>query len=194
MERCGSKTLSKLCRMRASKRLGEKEARVVFRQIAEGVKWIHNHGCCHRDLKLTNILINSQGQVKIIDFGFSSPCAENETQRMYCGTPSYMAPEMVLKQAYNGKLVDIWALAVVLYKLLTGEYAFGGRDVISLVNSVAEDDPNLNDKILQLKIEYPYYISPACVDLMQKMLVLEEGCRLTINQVRTVQKLLIDLR
>lgn len=127
MERCGSKTLSKLCRMRANKRLSEKESRTVFRQVAEGVKWIHNHGYCHRDLKMTNILINSQNLVKIIDFGFSSPCSDNEAQKMYCGTPSYMAPEMVLKQSYNGKSVDIWALAVVLYKLLTGEYAFGGK-------------------------------------------------------------------
>lgn len=79
MERCGSKTLSKLCRLRASKRLSEKECRTVFKQVAEGVRWIHNHGYCHRDLKMTNILINSQNLVKIIDFGFSSPCGDNES-------------------------------------------------------------------------------------------------------------------
>lgn len=65
---------------------------------------------------------------------------------MYCGTPSYMAPEMVLKQSYNGKCVDIWALAVVLYKLLTGEYAFGGNSTFS--KFLAEDNPLLNDNIL----------------------------------------------
>lgn len=74
---------------------------------------------------MTNILINREGFVKIIDFGFACPSLDK--LRMYCGTPSYMAPEMVLKKPYYGQPMDIWALAVVLYKLLTGEYAFGGK-------------------------------------------------------------------
>jgi serine/threonine protein kinase len=74
---------------------------------------------------MTNILINRDGLVKIIDFGFSCPAFEK--LRMYCGTPSYMAPEMVMKRSYRGMPMDIWALAVVLFKLLTGEYAFGGK-------------------------------------------------------------------
>lgn len=90
-----------------------------------GVQHIHNNGFCHRDIKMTNILINRDGLVKIIDFGFS--CPAKEKLRMYCGTPSYMAPEMVMKRSYYGMPMDIWALAVVLFKLLTGEYAFGGN-------------------------------------------------------------------
>ena len=125
MERCGSKTLSKFCRSRPNKRLTNDEAKYIFRQVVLGVKHMHNLGFCHRDLKMTNILINRDGLVKIIDFGFA--CPADQKLRMYCGTPSYMAPEMVMKRSYMGMPMDIWALAVVLYKLLTGEYAFGRK-------------------------------------------------------------------
>ena len=77
---------------------------------------------------MTNILIDEDEKVKIIDFGF----AARTTQRLdlYCGTPSYMSPEIVQKFKYLGKPVDIWALGVVLFKLLTGLYAFGCKFVV----------------------------------------------------------------
>lgn len=130
MERGGSKTLSALCRMRPKKKLSDNEARYVFKQVVLGVKHIHDNDFCHRDLKMTNILINSNGLVKIIDFGFA--CKSKNHHSMYCGTPSYMAPEMVMKRQYLGQPLDVWALGVVLYKLLTGEYAFGGECFILL--------------------------------------------------------------
>lgn len=74
---------------------------------------------------MTNILINSKGEVKIIDFGFAIEA--DQKLRMYCGTPSYMPPEMVNKRAYYGMPLDVWSLAVVLYKLLTGSYPFGRK-------------------------------------------------------------------
>lgn len=92
-------------------------------QVLSGVKYLHSKGVSHRDLKLTNILINSQGKVKIIDFGFASNRSEKLSS--YCGTPSYMAPEIVERRSYWGKQVDMWALGVILYKLVTALYAFG---------------------------------------------------------------------
>jgi MAP/microtubule affinity-regulating kinase len=108
------------------------EAQYVFKQILDGVKYMHDKGLCHRDLKMTNILINSRGEVKIIDFGFSVEAYHK--LRMYCGTPSYMPPEMVNKKSYYGKPLDIWSLGVVLYKLLTGEYPFGGKKIFLFGN------------------------------------------------------------
>lgn len=125
LELCGSKTLSRFCRKKVNKRLSDLEAQYIFRQVLRGVKYLHDQNICHRDLKMTNILINSKGHVTIIDFGFA--IESHQKLRMYCGTPSYMPPEMVNKKAYLGKPLDIWSLAVVLYKLLTGDYPFGGN-------------------------------------------------------------------
>lgn len=125
MQLCGVLTLNVFCRQFSDKRLNEEQAYALFSQILKGVKYIHDHNIAHRDLKLTNILIDEDYAVKIIDFGFA--CEANELHRMYCGTPSYMAPEIVEKKYYLPKPTDIWSLGVVLFKLLSGEYAFGGK-------------------------------------------------------------------
>lgn len=116
-------TLSQFCRQKAQKKLSDEEAFRIFYPILKAVSYLHNKEISHRDLKMTNILVSSNGTVKLIDFGF----ADNKKRWLeaYCGTPSYMAPEIVLKKKYLGKHVDVWALGVVLYKLLTGNYAFG---------------------------------------------------------------------
>jgi MAP/microtubule affinity-regulating kinase len=122
-ELCGHNNLSRYLKKSALGRLSDSEACYIFKKVCVGVQYLHNQHLCHRDLKLTNILIDRKYRVKIVDFGFAV-----ETQKihsMYCGTPSYMAPEIVNKLHYRGKPVDIWALGVVLYKLLTGEYPFG---------------------------------------------------------------------
>jgi tRNA A-37 threonylcarbamoyl transferase component Bud32 len=125
MQLCGSLTLNHFCRQFQGKKLNEEQAYAIFVQIVKGVRYMHEHNVAHRDLKLTNILIDDEYTVKIIDFGFA--CAADEKHKMYCGTPSYMSPEVVEKRLYNPKPVDIWAMGVILFKLLTGEYAFGGK-------------------------------------------------------------------
>lgn len=125
MQLCGTMTLNHFCRQFNGKRLNEEQAYAVFSQISVGVKYMHDHDVGHRDLKLTNILIDDEYTVKIIDFGFA--CEAREKHKMYCGTPSYMAPEIIEKKMYYARPVDIWSLGVVLFKLLTGEYAFGGK-------------------------------------------------------------------
>lgn len=124
MQLCGSLTLNHFCRQFNGKRLNEEQSYAVFSQIVKGVKYMHENNVAHRDLKLTNILIDEEYTVKIIDFGFA--CEANERHKMYCGTPSYMAPEIVEKKLYFPKPTDVWSLGVVLFKLLSGEYIFGG--------------------------------------------------------------------
>lgn len=125
MQLCGTLTLNVFCRKFPDKRLNDEQAHAIFIQIAKGVKYMHDHNVAHRDLKLTNMLIDNDYIVKIIDFGFA--CEAEELHKMYCGTPSYMAPEIVERKLYSPKPTDIWSLGVVLYKLLTGDYAFGGN-------------------------------------------------------------------
>ena len=125
MQLCGTITLNVFCRKFPDKRLNDEQAHALFIQVAKGVKYMHDHNVAHRDLKLTNMLIDQDYIVKIIDFGFA--CEAEEMQKMYCGTPSYMAPEIVERKLYSPKPTDVWSLGVVLFKLLTGEYAFGGK-------------------------------------------------------------------
>ena len=89
------------------------------------MKYMHERNYCHRDLKVTNMLINNKCEVKIIDFGFA--CKAEKKLSMYCGTRSYMPPELINKFFYRGKPMDIWSLGVVLYKLVVGDYPFGGK-------------------------------------------------------------------
>ena len=92
-------------------------------QILQGLAYMHSRNIYHRDVKPENVIYNPQtGMVKIIDFGFA--CISKERLRVFCGTPSYMSPEIVGNQAYNGASADIWACGVMLYALLTGTVPF----------------------------------------------------------------------
>lgn len=105
----------------------EHTARRIFKQVIEGVAYLHSNNIVHRDLKLDNILVEETSRmVKLIDFGFSVVVASGQKLKVFCGTPSYMAPEIVRKHEYDGKPVDIWALGVLFFVLLTGTFPFRG--------------------------------------------------------------------
>lgn len=88
---------------------------------------MHKRQICHRDIKLDNLIIDpTNGLVKIIDFGFAQSCKER--LKVYCGTPSYMLPELIQKKEYSGADADLWAAGVVLYTMLTGMLPFRGKD------------------------------------------------------------------
>ena len=93
---------------------------------------------------MENILINKNSMVKLIDFGFSIVCGPDEKLNMFCGTPSYMAPEIVSKKPHLGKPADVWALGVLLYKLLTGQFPFKGKtdkELFSCIQGGIYDSP-----------------------------------------------------
>jgi serine/threonine protein kinase len=98
----------------------ETQARIIFRQLISGVQYCHAHLVVHRDLKPENVMIDVSGNVKISDFGLSNILKPGRLCTTFCGSPIYCPPEVVLQQQYNGTLVDVWSLGVMLYVMVTG--------------------------------------------------------------------------
>ena len=110
--------------------LTEDEARPVIWQLCQTLIYLHKENIIHRDIKLHNILINDDHQLKLIDFGFALKLKPEDKIHVFCGTPSYMSPEIVNRTPYDGKSSDIWALGVCAYRMIVGTFPFRG-DLIS---------------------------------------------------------------
>lgn len=104
----------------------EPTARYFFGQLLNGLYYCHSNNICHRDLKPENIMLTENFDLKMIDFGFASNLDKYGTQFLatYCGTPSYMAPELLLQNQYKGEIVDIFACGVILFIMVVGRPPF----------------------------------------------------------------------
>ncbi|XP_027918238.1 serine/threonine-protein kinase SAPK10-like isoform X2 [Vigna unguiculata] len=107
-------------------RFTEDEARFFFQQLISGVSYCHAMQVCHRDLKLENTLLDGSPapRLKICDFGYSKSSVLHSQPKSTVGTPAYIAPEVLLKKEYDGKLADVWSCGVTLYVMLVGAYPF----------------------------------------------------------------------
>eukprot|EP00826_Nyctotherus_ovalis_P025405 TRINITY_DN1969_c0_g1_i12.p1 TRINITY_DN1969_c0_g1~~TRINITY_DN1969_c0_g1_i12.p1 ORF type:complete len:414 (-),score=62.89 TRINITY_DN1969_c0_g1_i12:221-1354(-) len=130
-------SLSDYIRRTPGKKLAEKETRRLFRQIVSAVQYCHSKSVVHRDLKLENILLDRNGNVKVIDFGFSVVVNTVCKLNLFCGTALYLAPEIVNRKSYWGPPVDIWSLGVILYTMLSGRFPFKGNTESELYKSIA---------------------------------------------------------
>ena len=127
MELCEGKSLYHTVKKAQEQAVGgmkEKQCRPIFAQIVAAVAHMHGRSVAHRDLKLDNILVDAQGRVKVIDFGFATKCDPGEKLSFFCGTPHYMDPDLVRKDRYSGHAADVWALGVILFTLLTGRMPY----------------------------------------------------------------------
>ncbi|KAM7516922.1 hypothetical protein LguiA_006505 [Lonicera macranthoides] len=118
-------------------RLSEAESRRYFQQLIDGVDYCHSKGVYHRDLKPENLLLDSQENLKISDFGLSALPGEGiSLLRTTCGTPNYVAPEVLSHKGYDGALADVWSCGVILYVLMAGYLPFDEMDLTTLYSKI----------------------------------------------------------
>ena len=144
----------------------EQRALKIFQQILNAIIYCQNKNICHRDIKLENILIKNNDIIKLIDFGFAVKSSKGSYQNLFCGSPSYMAPEIVNKQKYIAQYSDIWSLGVLFYSMLYGRFPFKAQTQKELFKKINEakvefpEDIEINDKI-KILLKKIFVIVPA---------------------------------
>ena len=165
-------SLNGYLKLKPGRRLPEQEAKKLFKQVVAGVGYCHGKSITHRDIKLENILLDEANNIKIIDFGFSTCIPNTRKIKIFCGTPSYMAPEIVSRKEYAGPPADIWALGVLLYAMLCGTFPFKG-----------DSDKELYRKINRGYFDVPEHLSTMSKALLLRILQVDPDKRPTAEQI-----------
>ncbi|KAL7093508.1 hypothetical protein ACP275_11G044400 [Erythranthe tilingii] len=155
-------------------RISENESRRYFQQLIDAVSHCHSKGVYHRDLKPENLLLDSKGNLKVSDFGLSAlPQQGVDLLHTTCGTPNYVAPEVLSNQGYDGAAADVWSCGVILYVIMAGYLPFDEPDL-----------PSLYNKIIAAQFSCPFWFSPAATSLIHKILDPNPETRIKIGGIK----------
>ncbi|XP_021808189.1 serine/threonine-protein kinase SAPK2-like isoform X2 [Prunus avium] len=162
-------------------RFSEDEARYFFQQLISGVSYCHSMHICHRDLKLENTLLDGSTapRVKICDFGHSKSVLHSQPKSAV-GTPAYIAPEVLSKTKYDGKISDVWSCGVTLYVMIVGSYPFEDpEEPINFKKTI--------ERILSVHYSIPDFIrvSKECRHLLSLIFVENPEKRITIPEIES---------
>ena len=149
---------------KANKRLPEPVVKFYSLQICLAIGYLHTKGIMHRDLKLENILLDEQGYLKIIDYGLAKTLPQDNLTKTFCGTPEYLAPEMVMQQGHDFS-VDWWALGILIYEMLIGVTPFYNKERRLLLLKIRQSRVVFPDK-RKYRIDY----SDEFMDIVLKLL------------------------
>lgn len=153
-------------------KLQEFEAISYFKQIINGIHYLHQFNICHRDLKPENLLLDFNKNIKIADFGMAALEVREKLLETSCGSPHYASPEIVAGKNYHGAPSDIWSCGIILFALLTGHLPFDDENIRKLLLKVQ------NGKFLM-----PNNLSSESKDLISKMLKVNPSERITIDAI-----------
>ncbi|KAJ6746293.1 CBL-INTERACTING SERINE/THREONINE-PROTEIN KINASE 21-RELATED [Salix koriyanagi] len=120
-----------------AKKLDESEARKIFHQLIDAVDYCHTRGVYHRDLKPENLLLDGKGNLKVSDFGLSAFHKPASMLTTACGSPCYVAPELIANKGYEGAAADVWSCGIILFELLSGYLPFDERNLIMLYKKIS---------------------------------------------------------
>ncbi|KAI3727149.1 hypothetical protein L1987_66958 [Smallanthus sonchifolius] len=156
-------------------RMKEDVARKYFQQLISAVDFCHSRGVSHRDLKPENLLLDENGDLKVSDFGLSSlpeHLRNDGLLHTQCGTPAYVAPEVLRRKGYDGAKADIWSCGIILYVLLAGFLPFQDENLMHMYK-----------KIFKAEYEYPPWFSTDARRLISKILIVDPSRRITIPAI-----------
>ena len=173
LEICQNQTLNDLLKRR--KRLTEIEVQCYIVQLIKALKYLHSHRVIHRDLKLGNLFLTDKMELKVGDFGLATKLDfEGERKRTVCGTPNYIAPEILDGKTGHSYEVDIWSLGVIIYTLIIGKPPFETRDVKTTYKRIKMNAYSFPESAI---------ISEAAKNLISQILVTDPSKRPSLDQI-----------
>ena len=158
--------------LRKFRKFDERTAAQILRETISALQYLHsfNPPIIHRDIKPENLLLNEGGRILLADFGWSN-FSDGGVRKTFCGTPEYIAPEMLLKKGHDTR-VDIWSVGVLMFELLAGYSPF-----------VAKSNQELYQNIRRLKIQWPKDMQPLAKNLIGKILKLNPLDRPSLQEI-----------
>mmetsp|Transcript_19962 Transcript_19962/g.36952 ORF Transcript_19962/g.36952 Transcript_19962/m.36952 type:complete len:585 (+) Transcript_19962:4188-5942(+) len=173
LEMCSNQTMNELLRRR--KRLTELEVQCYMQQMIGAMKYLHAHRVIHRDLKLGNLFLSDKMEIKIGDFGLATKLEfDGERKRTICGTPNYIAPEVLDGKSGHSYEVDIWSIGVILYTLLVGKPPFETSDVKTTYRRIRMNAYSFPDNV---------QLSEQAKSLITRILILEPQRRPSLDDL-----------
>ena len=173
IEICHNQTLNELLKRR--KKLTELEVQYYAVQIIKALKYLHNHRVIHRDLKLGNLFISEKMEIKVGDFGLATKLEfDGERKRTVCGTPNYIAPEILEGKTGHSYEVDVWSLGVIMYTLIIGKPPFETNNVKETYKRIKMGNYSFPENAV---------ISDPAKDLIQSILVLDPYKRPKLEEI-----------
>lgn len=156
-------------------KLSEKRARYFFRQLVSALEYCHAHMIVHRDLKLENLLLDDQDNLKLTDFGLSNSTIPGQLLMTNCGSAQYVAPEVLQGSGYIGFASDIWSLGIILFAFVFGVLPF---------SYCGDDYARVYEAAIQGKLYFPNKIGRDCEDLILKLLKPDPKARATMSDIK----------